>query len=109
MRGGGLEVLRARSPVLGLQPAHLHRVIQNFAIAITALCHQDVKHVKQLVLTKSSGEQDRSGVPIISVTALSSPRRVCWTQGVVQCREDASAKQAAHAEGSGSAAPGTAR
>lgn len=96
MRVVGLDLLCASSPILGLQPAHLHRVIQNFAIAIAAPCHEDVKHVKQLVLTKFSGEQVRSHVPIIFVTALPSPRRVCWTQVVVQCREDLSAEQAAH-------------
>jgi hypothetical protein len=39
MRAGRLGPVGASPPILGLQPACLDRVVQNFAIAISALRH----------------------------------------------------------------------
>jgi hypothetical protein len=96
MRVIRFDLLRTSPPVLCLEPAHLNRVVQNLAIAIAAPRHEDVKDVKQLILPEPSSQEERSCMPIVSVTRLPRMRHVCRAEHIVQRLEDPCAGQAAH-------------
>ncbi len=92
MRVVRLEPLRPSPPVLGLESAPLNRVVQNLAIAIAASRHEDVKDVKVLILAEPSSQQDRSRMPIVSVTLLPGMRNVCRAEHVIQSLEELPAR-----------------
>src|SRR6185369_497150 len=101
MLGGSMRIFWLAAfgsslPIFRLEPAFLNNVVENLAIPETALCHENVEHVREILFLETMFSEQLLRNAEVAMTLGTRRSRIPWTKHVIETLEKAAGFDAFH-------------